>query len=360
MNYIGAEVIVSPLGDTTEENWRGLTENRSGISFIEGAGFSGYGLFLSKITSEIAGNRFEKMVVGSIADLARKIDHTIISSSRTIFILSSTKGSLDIDVRDQFESLLRKIASQFHLANQPIVVSNACISGVLAINAAGNLISGKIYDHAIVVGCDVISNFVMNGFQSLFATSDKPCKPFDASRNGITLGEGCGALVVSASSSIFEEAPIELLTGTSANDANHISGPSRTGEGLFRSIGKTLTNNNVEAGGIDFISAHGTATLFNDEMESIAFDRLGMNEVPLNSFKGYFGHTLGAAGVIETAACMQMLRNGLLIKSVGYEQAGTSRPLNVVSENKRQDLTTILKTASGFGGGNASLLIRKI
>ena len=111
---------------------------------------------------------------------------------------------------------------------------------------------------------------------------------------------------------------------------------------------------------IDFICAHGTGTVFNDEMEAIAFDRLLLSDKPLNSLKGYFGHTLGAAGVIETAVCMQMIRNSMLISSAGYRDAGTSKPLNIILENETKALRTILKTASGFGGGNASLMIRDL
>ena len=117
--------------------------------------------------------------------------------------------------------------------------------------------------------------------------------------------------------------------------------------------------NNLFPADIDFISAHGTGTIYNDEMESIAFDRSHLTHVPLNSLKGYFGHTLGAAGVIETVISMQMLRNQILIKSLGFEQTGTSKELNIIKENKPAELRMILKTASGFGGGNASLLIQK-
>ncbi|WP_031530108.1 beta-ketoacyl synthase N-terminal-like domain-containing protein [Dyadobacter crusticola] len=360
MTYIGAEVIITPLGDTTEQNWSALTENRSGISLVEGAGFSGESVYLAKMLSLSAERKFEQLVIDSLAAIAGKIDIAILSSARTIVVLSSTKGALDVNVKDQFVPVLDALKARFGLVHQPIVVSNACISGVLAINAASNLIKANLYDHAVVIGCDVLSDFVVNGFQSLFAASDKPCVPFDAARNGITLGEGCSAVILSNSATIFNEAPLKLLTGASANDANHISGPSRTGEGLYRSVTKTLANNQVQPGEIDFISAHGTATVFNDEMESIAFDRLQMSDIPLNSFKGYFGHTLGAAGVIETAASIQMIRNGVLVKSLGFRDAGTSKPLNVVSANEKKEIRTILKTASGFGGGNASLIIRKI
>ncbi|KQS27731.1 beta-ketoacyl synthase N-terminal-like domain-containing protein [Dyadobacter sp. Leaf189] len=360
MIYIGAELMITPLGDTTEQNWSGLMENRSGISLVAGAGFSGESIHLAKMHSLSVENRFEKLVTDSLTAISHKIDPAILSSDRTLVLISSTKGALDVNVKDQFASVMEAMRVRFSLVNVPVVVSNACISGVLAINAASNFIKSNLYDHAVVIGCDVLSDFVINGFQSLFAASDQPCAPFDVARNGITLGEGCSAVVLSRSSTIFYEAPLELLTGASANDANHISGPSRTGEGLYRSVKKTLANNQVQPGDIDFISAHGTATVFNDEMESIAFDRLDMSNVPLNSFKGYFGHTLGAAGVIETAASMQMIRNGALIKSLGFRNAGTSKPLHVVLENEKKELRTILKTASGFGGGNASLIIRKI
>ncbi|TLV03559.1 beta-ketoacyl-[acyl-carrier-protein] synthase family protein [Dyadobacter luticola] len=360
MSYIGAEVIISPLGETTEENWRALSENRSGITKVNAAGYNDENLFLGSIQNHAAESRFTALTIRALSQIAEKIDRNVLSSERTIVILSSTKGALDVNVTDQFQSPAAMLVEEFKLANQPVVISNACISGVLAINVAGNLVKNKIYDHAVVIGCDVISDFVVYGFQSLFAISDQPCKPFDAARNGITLGEGCGAVVVSAEKSIFSESPLHLLTGSSANDANHISGPSRTGEGLFRSIGKTLNANQISGEEIDFISAHGTATVFNDEMEAIAFDRAGLSHIPLNSLKGYFGHTLGAAGVIETVASMQMMRNSTLLKSVGFGETGTSRSLNIITENRQKELNTVLKTASGFGGGNASLIIRSL
>ncbi|KAA0992560.1 beta-ketoacyl-[acyl-carrier-protein] synthase family protein [Dyadobacter aurulentus] len=360
MSYIGAEVIISPLGNTAEENWNALVQNRSGISFVDGAGFGGGGMYLAKMPALSAENRFENLLADALSATACRIDPNIISSPDTIVIISSTKGALDHNIKDQFGGPVESLIQRFKLANQPVVVSNACISGVLAINAAGKLINAGIYEHAIVIGCDVVSDFVVNGFQSLFAVSDKPCAPFDADRNGITLGEGCAATVVSVSRDIFQQNPFRLLEGASANDANHISGPSRTGEGLVRSVKKTLSANGVDPSEIDFVCAHGTATVYNDEMESIAFDRLGIGNIPLSSLKGYFGHTLGAAGLIETATSMQMMRNSELVKSLGYRSKGTTKPLNIITKNEKKRLSTVLKTASGFGGGNAALLIRSI
>lgn len=359
MTYIGAELIISPLGKTMEENWAAMTANRSGISLIHNAGFDHKSIYLSKISDLSDAGKFSGLIIQAIEKIRHEIDNSILSSARTLFIISSTKGDPE-QISDPFNASVSALQQKYNLANRPLVISNACISGITAMNTAHNLISAKLYEHAVVIGCDVLSDFIVYGFQSLFAIGDAPCKPFDAARNGISIGEGCGAVVISASEHVFKNVPLHLLSGTTANDANHISGPSRTGEGLYRSVKKTMEKNGIAAKELDFISAHGTATVFNDEMESIAFDRLGMNEIPLNSLKGYFGHTLGAAGIIETAASMQMMRSGIVLKSLGFQEQGTSKELNIVSRNTIAKPGTVLKTASGFGGGNASLIIRSL
>jgi 3-oxoacyl-[acyl-carrier-protein] synthase-1 len=146
----------------------------------------------------------------------------------------------------------------------------------------------------------------------------------------------------------------------SINDANHISGPSRTGEGLVQSIESALREAGVSPGSIDYISAHGTATLYNDEMETIAFNRMGLKEVPINSFKGYYGHTLGSAGLLETVIGLESLRQNRLFKSLGYEDAEEERQINVISDNMDHEVDYFLKTASGFGGTNTAVLFEKI
>jgi 3-oxoacyl-[acyl-carrier-protein] synthase-1 len=359
MIYIGAEEVISPLGTHAETNFSALMADFSAIRLIPGAGFNNTDLHLAKFFEQDAAISFEGLVGSIIKSVAQRIDESIIRSDRTLVMISSTKGGLYDNMQDPFGQVIDQLTIQFNLVHKPVVVSNACISGVLAINAAGNMINAGLYDHIIVVGCDIVTDFVVYGFQSLFAISERPCMPFDQNRTGVTLGEASSAVLLSNTAAVYQKKPFTLLTGTSANDANHISGPSRTGEGLFRSIRKTLEKNGVSASEVDFISAHGTGTAYNDEMESIAMDRLSLTSVPLNSFKGYFGHTLGAAGVLETAISLQMMRNSMLIKSRGYSIPGTSIPLNIITETATSPLKTILKTASGFGGGNASLLIRE-
>ena len=249
------------------------------------------------------------------------------------------------------------IADYFKNPNEPVVLSNACISGVLAINLAAGLIQQGVYDHIIVTGGDIVSRFVVSGFMSFMSLSPTACKPFDKNRDGLSLGEAASTIILSKNKTGDND--IVFLGGASANDANHISGPSRTGEGSFIAIKKALKESGVAASKIDHISAHGTATPYNDEMESIAIDRHGMMQVPVNSFKGNIGHTLGAAGLAETAILLQEMRNNLMVKTTGFHELGVNRSIHVVDKTTEKELKTCLKMASGFGGSNAALIIQK-
>jgi 3-oxoacyl-[acyl-carrier-protein] synthase-1 len=220
------------------------------------------------------------------------------------------------------------------------------------------MIAAGHYDHAIVTGGDIVSEFVMSGFMSFQALSPEACRPFDADRTGLSLGEGCGTVILTSDLSVATEGkPVAYLGGATSNDANHISGPSRDGEGLYLAISAAMKEADVTAGDLDFISAHGTATPYNDEMESLALAWAGLEQVPVNSFKGYIGHTLGAAGVIETILSIYSIRNGILFNSAGYYKNGVSRPLNIITQNINLPVRRVLKTASGFGGCNAGLII---
>jgi 3-oxoacyl-[acyl-carrier-protein] synthase-1 len=203
----------------------------------------------------------------------------------------------------------------------------------------------------VINGTDILTKFVISGFQSFMSLSAEACKPFDANRTGLTLGEASATLIITKTPQ-----PIALIDGSTSNDANHISGPSRTGEGLLLAINNTLRNNKTP---IDFISAHGTATPYNDDMESKAIFRAGLDTVPVNSLKGYFGHTLGSAGVLETIISIEALKQNILINTLGCETVGVAEEIAVIQETKHQELYSLLKLASGFGGGNATALFLK-
>lgn len=355
--YIGSENIISPLGETAEQNFNKIKNGETGVQLHRSIGFGKEDLFLSKFPIKIS---FYNLLANCLKNIITAATEHIITSNDTIVFISTTKGDIEENLAEPINSSVEKLKKEFNLKHQPIVISNACISGVVAMNTANNYLKEGFCKYAFVIGADILSDFVLYGFQSLFAISDEPSRPFDEKRKGITLGEGAAGVLMSTERTIYQDSCLEFIEGTSSNDANHISGPSRTGEGLFRTVQNTLELSNTKPNEIDFISAHGTGTIFNDEMESIAFERLGMSKVPLNSLKGYFGHTLGAAGLIEIAICLQSLRHNFIVKSLGYKNQGVSGALTIATENKTQEMTTILKTASGFGGCNASALIRKL
>jgi len=351
--------LITPIGSTVEENFTAMLQEKSGVDFVENSGFNDENWPLGKILSLPKKDRFNTLLKKGCQELISKHGKDLFQSKETLVIVSSTKANLEDLPNDTFTSTRSILKEELGLKNKVIIISNACISGVIAINTAADYLQAGKYKTVVVIGIDVLSDFIVYGFQSLFALSNEPSLPFDKNRKGICIGEAFGAVLLSKErmNNAFHAA---YLGGSSSNDANHISGPSRTGEGLFRSVNRTMERAERTSTDIDFISAHGTGTNYNDEMESIAFDRLGLIETPLNSLKGYFGHTLGAAGVIEVISTLKMMENNLLLKSVGFNETGTSCPINVLKENTEKKITTVLKTASGFGGGNASLILKKI
>jgi len=249
------------------------------------------------------------------------------------------------------------VAQYFGFKNLPIVISNACISGVMAMLTGMRLIQSGRYTNAIIAGADVVSKFVLAGFQSFQALSPEVCRPFDKDRVGLNLGEGAATVILSSQKQ--NEDNVQVRSGAISNDANHISGPSRTGEELGFAIKKALFDAGISANDIGYISAHGTATNYNDEMEANALHHAGVQHAPVNSLKGYYGHTLGAAGLIESVVGIQALKNGLIFPSLGYAQNGVSKPLNVCTQLTEKKVDHVLKTASGFGGCNAAMVFSK-
>ena len=308
--------------------------------------------------------RFEKIAIKA-AEEAINNAQIDASSDRVLFILSTTKGNVDLleepGTYNANQPYLwysaQLIVRHFGNQNTPMVASNACISGCAAQIAAYNMLQySDQYDYVVVVGAEVLSKFIISGFQSFKALSPERCKPFDQNRCGLNLGEAAAAIVYARTESPekLPEQTIIMEAGAINNDANHISGPSRTGEGLLRSIRKVTENFDTQR--IAFINAHGTATLYNDDMESVAINRAGLQDIPVNSLKGYYGHTLGAAGIMEVILSSIALQKRMVIKSFGTEQPGTAQPLNVCLENHEVQGDAFLKLISGFGGSNAAAL----
>ena len=214
--------------------------------------------------------------------------------------------------------------------------------------------SGR-YDYAVVIGADEQSPFIISGFLSFKAMSDEPCRPFDRDRKGLNLGECAATVVLKASDSVTEG--WELKCGAIRNDANHISGPSRTGEGSFLALCEVLKECNKDQ--LAFVNVHGTATAYNDEMESIAIYRAGLIDVPVTGLKGCYGHTMGAAGIMESILSMYAVNDNTVLPTRGYKECGVSYPVNVSAECRRSEGNSFIKLLSGFGGCNAALLYER-
>lgn len=369
--------IISSLGFTTKENTTCVANEKSGLQKHKNELFPN-GFYSSLIDEKEIDARFsslentenftklEKMMILSLEDIINASNIAI--TEKTGLIISTTKGNVDcLDTTSKFNpnraylpNLGKNIKRFFGFSNEPIIISNACVSGVLAVATAKRFIENKIYNDVLVVSGDIVSNFILSGFNSFQAISNQPCKPFSKNRTGINIGEAAASILITSNENNLSKDAVKILGDGSCNDANHISGPSRTGEGLVRSIQSAVDEAKISTETIDYISAHGTATNYNDEMESIAFDRLQLHKIPVNSLKGYYGHTLGASGLVETIIGIQSLHNNTLYTSLGFDELGVSKNINVIEKPESKELNIFLKTASGFGGCNTAVLFEKV
>lgn len=367
MAYIIADNIISPLGETSEENYLSVKAGRSGIRAYEpGTCNIPEGFYASLLFED-----FETLALKSAQKAIANAQKTMgnaqleLKGKRTAFILSSTKGNIEENI--SLADSAQKIASQLGIDAKPIVVCNACISGLSALILGNRLIDSGLYDAAIVCGCDTPRQFILSGFQSLKALSPEPCRPFDMERMGLNLGEAAATLILSKN-------PIQgnswrMGDGFIRNDAFHISTPSKTADGLYLSLQRTLESFTKEISStckqidmkahLAFINAHGTATLFNDQMESVAIGRAGLSDLPANTYKSFWGHTMGAAGILETIISMKAIDDDTILGTRGFSELGVSGKMNICAENRPTDKKGFIKMLSGFGGCNATIWAAK-
>ena len=453
MAYVLADNIISPLGTTSEENYQQVKAGKSGIRTFEPGshgipeGFTASLLSDKEQTIILEGKAqgltsegekltfkhgdFEHLAIASalqameqasaLQEVAKqevaKQENAVSSphqtsvmpdwgSDRVVFILSSTKGDIEklgsnkedgsISKGNESDSeafdlsfSAQRIAHALGITTPPIVVCNACISGLSALILGSRLIENGAYDYAVVCGVDCPDRFVISGFQSLKALSTIPCRPFDIERFGLNLGEAAATIILGKNAkisteedsiaSLFKnidsetndsernESTWQIENGFVKNDAFHISAPSKTAEGLYAALTETLHQTylfdkkteeedaNAIMHDLAFINAHGTATLFNDQMESVAIERAGLSDLPTNALKGYFGHTLGAAGILETIISMKAIDDHTILGTRGFEELGVSGKVNILANSQPTDKHAFIKMLSGFGGCNATL-----
>lgn len=302
-----------------------------------------------------------------------------ISDMRTAFISSSTVGGMCYtdslytdannkgEISEYFSSYegsnhTLQIVKKYKLRGYTDTINTACSSSANAIMLGTRLIQSGLADRAIVGGADCLAKFTVNGFNSLRILNESPCKPFDEHREGLTLGEGAAYLVLEAEDVVAGKTPYAEVRGFgNANDAFHPSATSDDARGPLKAMRDALQTAGLSPGDIDYINAHGTGTVNNDETESFAFKALfGENVPPFSSTKSFTGHTLAAAGAVEAIISLLSIRYGEIYPNLNFRQSITGYGLIPVTEWKQHiEIKNVLSNSFGFGGNGTSLIFSK-
>lgn len=360
--------ILSPLGETTAANLAAVLRGDSAVKLWSGRWGLPYAFQSALFSDEQASRwmlpgqpRFVSLALASIKQALGEVPD--IDRRRTRLVLSTTKGNVEAltvspshdDAALPPSASADMLDGQLGLDGHPLVVDNACISGLSALIVASRLLQSGECESVIVCGAEVQSAFIVSGFQALKAMSAHRCRPFDIERTGLNLGEAAATIILRRNESTITRWRLEA--GAMANDAYHLTSPSPKAEGAYRALESILQGHDAQR--LACVSAHGTATLFNDQMESVAIERAGLESVPVVGLKAYFGHTMGACGVLESALMMAALDQGVIPATLGYSERGVSAPIRVTTAPLPTQKKAFIKMLSGFGGSNAAVWFDK-
>jgi 3-oxoacyl-[acyl-carrier-protein] synthase II len=241
------------------------------------------------------------------------------------------------------------------------VIANACASGTNAIGHAFECVRSGRYQRVLAGGYDAISELVFVGFDSLQASTPERCRPFDSERSGMVLGEGAAVLFLEnfdAARARGAKILAEIIGYGISTDNHHLTQPNPSGIGARQAMEGALRSASIGASEIDYINAHGTATLFNDAAEGKAIAEL-FDGVPVSSTKGMMGHSLGAAGAIEAVFSLLALQGQFLPPNINFRKGDGDLDLNIIANQAQTgEFRTILSNSFGFGGTNASIILR--
>lgn len=349
--------------------WQGLMGGQTAITSTER--FAGRSFVSDQVATvpglsdDLTGSRAMTLLSQLLSPLVEQIDPS------TTLVLSTTVGEIEFVERGVLEGdaaktlharpafLLERVKKLIGLTGPAITLSSACASSSAALTRAASLIKHGEAERVLVVACDSVSEFVYSGFSTLMSLCEGPAKPFDADRTGLTLGEAAAwALVTRDDAPDVGDDAIALLGWGNTTDAIHMTAPDRSAGGLARAIGKACDMAGRNASEISFIAAHGTATIYSDAMEMVAFRNAIQSPKPVFSIKGGIGHTLAAAGLVQVLVAGRALKTGQVPPTVGL-----SNPDPTADGWARTDVVHVceprlaLSTNSGFGGVNTALLL---
>jgi 3-oxoacyl-[acyl-carrier-protein] synthase II len=359
--------MVTPYGRGTEACWQGLLGGKSAISRVNRFKTAA---FHSDYAGIVSGLRYHDGA-SLVMQMMKMLFEGVVIPNDAKLLLATTKGEIDLleqsmleqrgDVADAVVTrLVGKVADLTRTKDAGLVISAACTSSAAAAAQAAAMIRNGHADCVLVVACDSITEFIFSGFSSLMALDREPARPFDKHRAGLNVGEAAAyALLMSDERAARENRPV---LGTMAgwglsDDANHMTGPSRESEGLVLAISKALAS--AGPGDVGFISAHGTGTLYNDQMEMRAFRAVFQNNKrPVYSIKGGIGHTMGAAGLVEMIIALRALKERMVPPTVNLTEPDDDA-LGWVSGGQQalHAGALALVTNAGFSGVNTALVL---
>lgn len=249
-------------------------------------------------------------------------------------------------------SLSDYVRAALSLEGPAFVISTACASSARAFMDAGNLMRAGLCDAAVVGGADSLCRMTLQGFQALELISPTPCRPCDANRSGISVGEAAGFALLERDGS-----GLALLGAGASSDGHHMSTPHPEGYGAAAAMRDALRAAGLAPEDIDWVNLHGTGTRSNDAMEDVAVATVFGDAVPCSSTKGWTGHTLGACGILETVIAAQCMQAGFVAGCLGVEQPDPSFRAQVATSTWERPVQRVLSNSFGFGGINCSLVL---
>tara|TARA_R100000935_G_scaffold38680_1_gene59914 strand:+ start:8661 stop:9851 length:1191 start_codon:yes stop_codon:yes gene_type:complete len=384
--------IISALGNTVATNKKALLNSKSGvgklqkIESIHATTIKVGEVAFTNVEMEALlhlpqnHNYTRTALLGGMAALeaVKQAEINDISEGKTGFISATTVGGMDKTETHLKEFITnpesqkyisshhagdstQKIADLLGITGFTTTVSTACSSAANAIMLGARLIKAGKLDRVIVGGTDALSKFTINGFKSLLLLSENDCKPFDANRNGLNLGEAAAYLVLESEAAAKGKNALAYLSGYgNANDAHHQTASSATGEGAFLAMKKALEIAGIAPSKIDYVNAHGTATPNNDLSESVALQRIFDNKIPgFSSTKPFTGHTLAAAGAVEAVFSVLALQENCMFPNLNFEAKMPETQLKPVVKLYKKELQNVLSNSFGFGGNCSSLVFSK-
>ncbi|MAZ73185.1 MAG: beta-ACP synthase [Flavobacteriaceae bacterium] len=385
--------IISALGQTVLANKEALLQSKSGIGNLQhidsihannikvGEVALSNPELEAKLKLPLHHNFTRTALLGGVAALEaiKNAEIDSISSFKTGLISATTVGGMDateihfnrFTTQPETQKYIashhaadstQKIAALLGITDFTTTISTACSSAANAIMLGARMIKAGKLDRVVVGGTDALSKFTINGFKSLLLLSETHCKPFDANRNGLNLGEAAAYLVLESEDAAKGKKVLAYLSGYgNANDAHHQTASSATGEGAFLAMQNALRTASIKPSKIEYVNAHGTATLNNDLSESVALQRIFGNNIPaFSATKAFTGHTLAAAGAVEAVFSVLALQENCIFPNLNFEQEMPETQLKPVTVLQKKEINYILSNSFGFGGNCTSLVFSKI